>query len=333
MANIVLRRKVNSCDKKMSRACLPLRQIVKPSCETNMQVQEQTTFGSYVPRGKTGSRSLSRDTSEYGTLFTDPVNVHQWVGAVTDASGAVTLVENHHLDPIASEISNNTSGEVFMDGFSYGYPSNIPSYQFSLSSDSRISDSPLSQAPASDIYDAYARENTVLPARAMQPANIGFHERNSSEEYIYDPWLGIGDQPSGLPMSEDMTFTTSTDSYQQMVSDNVDDSCLEGNWLPAQFHGQMPLHASPVYHPNNMIWSPPSIETMDPSVSSSYSQSSSLLPHTGSPAMYCRPEGMNSVAPNDEYDLCGLPHSGSVQFQHVQGSYHRDPSRFVNSYY
>ena len=333
MTNIGFRRKVGSCDKKMARASLPLRQNVKPLCGSNVQDQEQTAGGSYVSQEHMGSRTLSRDTSDYGTLFTDPVNVHQWAGAVTDASGSVMFVDSFQLDQMGSDMSNNTGGEVSMDGVFRGYPSNIPSCQLSLSSHSLISDSPVSQAPAGDRYDAHASENTVLSAGAMHPVNIGFIDGNLTEEYLREPWLAIDDQPSGIPMSEDMTYTTSTDSYQHMVSENVDDSCLERNWLSAQLQSQIPLDSSPVYRSTNMIWSPPSVGAMDPSVSSSYSPSSFLLPHGGSPAVYCRPDGTSSIAPNEEYSLCMPPHGGSVPFPEFQGPFDTDPSRFVKSHH
>ena len=279
-----------------------------------------------------GSRIVPKETSDYGTLFTDPVNVHQWAGAVTDASGSLMFVDNFQLGQTGSNISNHVAREVSVDGVDRAYPPNIPSCQFSLSSHSQISGSPVSQASASNVYDAHASENTVLSAGAMHSSNTAFIDGSSTEEYFHEPWLVIDDQLAGLPMSEDMTFTTSTDSYQHMVPDNVDDSCFQANWLSAQFQTQTPLDSSPAYHSNEVIWSPPSTGPVDPSVSSSYSQSSFMLPHGASPAVYCPPEGMSSIAPNDEYGLFVPPNGGSVQLPAFQGPYDTDPSRFVISY-
>jgi len=328
MAAISLRRKITTSSKKVSSGIQPPRRNMKISCPPCVSAPVSTTNGPSMPQQRTESKiALSRESSDYGTLFNDPRKVHQW--AVTSANGSAPFISPELSGTV---LANDGFNDLSLTGLDLNYPAEVHSaLPFSMLSHSEIPDGPVLQTISSDMFDIPTGISMAHSSEIMYSSDLHFMDNTQSpESYFTEPW-SVTDEQLGAPMSVEMTYTTSADSYQHVSSDYLEEPQLQSYWAPTQLHGQGSLSCPSGYHSNEAEWSPPSAGTLDPSVSSSYSQPSFMHQHAGS--LPYRPiEDINSVAAFDEYGRTGIPIDGPCQYPYPSSPLETtmDVSRFVS---
>lgn len=331
MAAIPLRRKVPSSSKKASSGTQPPRQNMKISCPPCVLAPVSATNGPCVRQQRIDPRiALSRESSDYGTLFNDPRKVHQW--AVTSANGSAPFISPELSGTV---LANDGFNDLSLTGLDLDYPTDMHSaLQFSMFSHSGVPDGPVTQTITSDMFDIPTGIPMARSSETMYSSDVQFMDNtHSPESYYTEPW-SVTDEQLGAPMSVEMTYTTSADSYQHVSSDYLEKPQLQSYWTPAQLQGQESMSYPAGYQSNDAEWSPPSSGTMDPSVSSSYPQPSFMHQHAGS-LPYGPQEDMNSIAPFDDYSRTGLSIDGPCQYPYSSSPLGTAPdvSRFVSFYF
>lgn len=320
--------------KKDPSRAQPRRQNMKVSYSPCVLAPVSANSGPSGPQQRTESRvALSRESSDHGTLFTDPRKVHQW--AVTSANGSASFMDSISPELSGAALAHDGFNDLSLTDLDLDYPTDMRSaLQFSMLSHSGIRDGPVPQAISSDMFDIPTGNSVARSSETMFSSDMHFVDNTQSpESYLTEPWSVVDDQP-GAPMSVEMTYTTSADSYQHVSSEYLEEPQLQSYWTTTQLHGQDSLTCPSGYRSNDAEWSPPSAGTMDPSVSSSYSQPSFMHQHAGS-LPYRPHKDINYVAPFDDYVRTGLPFDGPCQYPYSSSPLEAavDVSRFVLFYF
>jgi len=329
MAAISLRRKVPSSKKTSSGTQSP-RQNMKISCSPGVLAPVPATNGPCVPQQQFEPRiAVSRESSDYGTLFNDPRKVHQW--AVSSANGSAPFISPELSGAV---LANDGFNDLPLTGLDLDYPPDIHSaLQFPMLSHSGVPGVPVTRAMTSDMFAISTGIPMARSSETMYSSDVQLMDDiHSPESHFTEPWSAT-DEQLGASMSVEMTYTTSADSYRHVSSDHLEEPQLQSYWIPAQLQGQDVMSCPSGYHSNDAEWSPPSSGTLDPSVSSSYSQPSFMHQHAG--FLPYRPhEDINSVAPFDDYGRTGVSIDGACQYPYSSSPLETalDMSRFVSFY-
>jgi hypothetical protein len=305
------RKKSNTSMKKESNGALPLRRSVRPQFVHDVSGSVISASTSSVQQRHMVPRtSACENSSDYGIMCHDPQRVKEW--QFTSAQVSAPFLDNHQ-----AELVNTNFGDGAYNESNNDLAVDFAAFQFT--GQYGVPDGPM--PTSNNVYNirggnamTYTDESALIPdAQFMEDASLD-----------NDFWLPTDTQEAGSqPTSVDMVYTTSADSYYPGSSDYFEDSQVQPYWTAS---GTKPIDCQPAFRSREADWSPPSACTNDLSVSSSYSQGSSMYPHASSPE-FAILEDLGSVPPLAEFSQPGIPITGGSHHY----SYDLNTSRFVIS--
>ena len=247
--------------------------------------------------------SLTNQTVDQSTMFNDPAEVQQWLA--TSAKGSM-----YPANPCSSlpqvghpAVQDNVSGHFSAIQGPHAISPNVPlpfSYGTSLHGQCFNVDT-----LATDSY----------PTLTTEPS-FGSNSP-TAHEFAYD-----------VPSSVDMVYTTSGSS-NFFVNDFCGGNGAMKDMGSMQENGA--LFQNGFYNPT--AWSSPSTKSLEPSLSSSYSQGSLFPSQDGSPTSYATEDSSSSVSIHDEAFLPPslVDYSGQTSFTCATNEMSFDVARFVRS--
>lgn len=267
--------------------------------------------------------------TEHQTLFHDPRTVHQW--AMSSATGSEPYMDNvYPIDPFRGD---SVCNDLLNSGFNEPIcPSAPPASDFSLLRFAKTPEDPHHRTLESDLYTANSGCAMVTDPFAAFPLDPVFDDGLSGgRTYDDKPWTVAESHMFSMPTSPDMLYPTSSEVLQALDTDYpLEDTQLHLCWSEAH-SGERDSYSDgpPVYTPSRSTWSPCAV-AMDPSVSSSYSQSSLAQYTTGSPTSFTTQEEFMSPDLLDDYATPPLPIGCSTHMPYSSNTYDPlDQARFV----
>ena len=292
----------------------------KPQIKRNLKSVSTPRESDMAPitRGTGSAEIRSRKTTSktsmgYRTYFDDPKQVRQWV-----ASAAGSQCSNDEFCPVlpgTSKGNENLTG-LYASEPDYSRDSALHS-SVSLVSASCYND--IANFHEDNMCTASAGNSITMAGGNIYALNPLLHDTDLATEQVnYDAWSTTGHQPFAIPGAVDMMYTTSADLHSSTHGDYSDELGLQSYWTGTQFPEQEGYQEGHIPCSTNAFdWSPTSATLMDPSISSSYSQSSLLAPHSDSLRSSTTQEDVISIdldrSVKEDYRVSPLTIGGSLQ--------------------
>ena len=247
--------------------------------------------------------SLTSQTVDQSTMFNDPAEVQQWVatsakGSMYPANPCASLPQVGHatvLDNVSGQFSTVQGTHAISPNvpLPYSYGTNLHGQCFNV------------DALATDSYPTLATE----PSFGSNSPII--------HEFAYD-----------VPSSVDMVYTTSGNSNLFVNEFYGSNGAMKEM---GSMHENGALFQNGFYNPT--AWSSPSTKSLEPSLSSSYSQGSLFPGQDNSPTSYATEDSSSSVSIHDEAFLPPslVDYSGQTSFACAPNEMSFDVARFVRS--
>ncbi|MCJ1390558.1 hypothetical protein MMC18_003418 [Xylographa bjoerkii] len=329
MAAAIRRTKSHVVNKQTCAGGLPLRQNIQASTSSTRMLQPSTVNSIPVSQQNMRTMYTSAPENDYGTLFNDPQNVHQW--AVSSANGSVQVTDgvptgysniNYGNDPCY-----NSSGA----GRDTSYPCDLQSSTFVVlpSDSSTMQASSVCQTIPEGFHEARSTTVATLETGVRFPMSDFIDAKISVVEFPdCEPWIPGEVTCHRSLFPADLVLDTSVDSYQRIASDYIENIPFSATWPVEQPFMEERFSEGLVVDPSE-AWSPSAV-TMDLSISSSYSQGSSTMQYDRSPPSYGSQEDLSRVV-HQGYSTSPLDNDLQAGFPYVVGSFENSSGamRFV----
>ena len=276
-------------------------------------------------------KTSSGSCTGYRTYFDDPKQVRQWVASATGSQPST--------DKIYPMVPGSTQGCEASTGLYATGPdfAESPALHSSVSQISVSSYAGISRFHEDDVCTASAGSAVAMAGCPLYPLDSDFNDGDlMRSQPSYDAWSVADNHSFATPAAVDMMYTTSGGMHPNMHGDYSDETGLQPYWTGVQLHEQDDVHGGRFpCSTNTLTWSPASAAAMDPSLSSSYSQSSFLPPHSGSLRSSTTQEDVLSIdldrTAEEKYRISPLTIGAPMQLASSSEGYddHTDMTRLV----
>lgn len=298
MAAVTLRRK-NNDPKRLYSGSLALRQSIKPISFpsdgiSGGAVAVAVANSAPIPQGGAMSIYLSpRHEIENSMHYNHPKNVHQWVVSSANESVQATGGVSHGL-PIVDHVVDN------------GFESTSNSHRLAFNDDFESYVSMLDYPSGSQSFMSQAIPDVFCDLRTMSSPDATTGEAYLESTFVddrqctggylnSDSWPAVEDTYTGSLFATEVTCAAPAAPIQDMGLNDWETSHSHSAWPQAQPCSEEPPPYCPLLYTGDRTWSNRYAATMDPSVSSSYSQGDYLLQYDGSSVSNTNLEESNSI--------------------------------------
>ncbi|MCJ1398539.1 hypothetical protein MMC11_001739 [Xylographa trunciseda] len=296
MAAVIRRTKPQGASKNICAGGLSLRRNIQASTSSTGMVQSSAASPSPVSQQNMKAMYTCPPENDYGTLFNDPQNVHQW--AVSSANGSA-----QGTDGVYAEYSNVTYGNggcynASGTGRDMSYPRGSQSSTFVVlpPDPSTMDATSVPQTNPDGHHKARSKVMASLETEARFPSSDFIDVKNSMVQFPNcETWVPGEIACHSSLFHADLPLDICADNYQCIASDYLEENPFPPTWPMEQSYMEERCSDGLVMDPSEP-WSPSAV-TMDLSISSSYSQGSYGMHYDGSPPSHDSLEDLSQIVP------------------------------------
>ncbi|MCJ1286861.1 hypothetical protein MMC26_006207 [Xylographa opegraphella] len=238
--------------------------------------------------------------NDYGTLFNDPENVHQW--AVSSANGLARVMDGLYTGYPDASHGNDACPNSSGTGHYLNYPSDSNASTFPVlpPDPSSMQASSICQNLSEGLYDADPTSLAAFETGVRFPSADFVDTKISMAEFpSCETWI-----PGNMACHGSLFPTASTqepcgDDYQRISSECSENTSFPAIWQDEQPFTEEAFSDGLVMDPSE-AWSPSAV-TMDLSISSSCSQGSYSMQYEGYPPSFGTQEDLSLVSHQHGY--------------------------------
>ena len=294
MAAIGRKTKSPMVNKTTGAGGLPLGHDFQAAALSTRMLQSSTVNSTPVSQQNMRTMCISPRENDYGTLFNDPQNVHQW--AVSSANGLARVIDGVYTGYSNTNHGNNACQHGSGIGRHLSYPSDSHSSNFAaLPSDPSTMEAPsMCQTISGGLYEPHSTSLAAFETGVRLMSSDFIEAKNSSVELPNcETWIpgDIACHSSLFPTAS--AQDTSGNSYQCIAPEYSENTPFPAIWPQEQPSMEERFSDGLVVDPSE-AWSPSAV-TMDLSISSSCSQGSYTMQYEGYPSFRTQ-EGLSQAS-------------------------------------
>ena len=258
-------------------------------------LQSSTVNSTSISQQNIRTMCTSSPENDYGTLFNDPQNVHQW--AVSSANGLARVTDS--VCTGYPNASHDDDSPAYSPGFGphLSHPSDSHTSTFAVFP----ADPSTIQAPfmcpfiLEELYEPHSTSLTAFETGVRIPSPDFIDAKNSTAEFLNgETWIPgeVACHSSLFPPAS--APNTCGDSYQRVASEYNENTPFPVIW-PDELPSMEECFSNGLVVGSSESWSPSAV-TMDFSISSSQSHGSYTVLYEGRPTSFGTQEDPNQVS-------------------------------------
>ena len=319
MAATVRKTKPPMVNKRTCPGDLPLGHNVQASALSTRVLQPSVVNSTPVSQRNMRTMYTSPPENDYGTLFHDPQNVHQW--AMSSANGSARVIDGMYTG--CSNVNHGTDAYTNSSGTGHylSYPNDPHSSTFAVppSVPSTMQAPSMCQTISDGLYEAHSATLAAFETGAGFLSSDFIDAKHSMLELPNcETWMPGDMACRSSPFPTASVQDTPGNSYQCIASEYCENTPFPAIWSEEQLSVEERFSDGLVVDPTE-AWSPSAV-TMDPSVSCSCSQGSYTMQYDGCPPSFGTQEDLGQVSHQD-YSTSPLDMDIQTCFPYSVGSF------------